>query len=492
MSRSLVLALLLSFALIGIRIFERSPYGDEALVAVPAWNLAQHGYAGTTVLARQTLAWKGMNRRTYNTLPGGLLYLAPWLTVFPATIVVTRLVFLLWAAVLLASGFLFLRRLTASRTQATLAVILFALHFSFILAASKSRVDVMAAALGMASLASYVELRLRGLKLAVLAAATLAVAACLTHPQGVLYAVCLLILAVHLDRRSFSPVHYALAAVPLAVFGSAWLWYLAQDPADAVSQLKQNAHGQGRFPQSFHLWHALWREIFQRYLNRDVAASGTPAGKLILLLITLGSAVVTMFTAPLKRQPGIRLLLFLSAAILTLETLFENSKEHTYLIHAQLFYSALIAACVLFFWQAGRWRRYLAVLTVATYLGISVGGVVFRLKADFDELSEAGFRSALAFLQTHVSPRDLVSADRTFWFDCCGAAHNLVEDPELGVTTGLTPEYFVNSLKLNGERMADWEKYGKEDPALLRSLQQRAAEFQLIYNYAGYQIYRRR
>ncbi len=491
-SAVLALALFLSFALIGTRIVERSPYGDEALVAVPAWNLALHGYAGTTVLARKTLPWKGIGQRTYNVLPGGLLYLAPWFLVFPATIIVTRLAFLLWAAVLLASCFLFLRSLTASLTQATLAVILFSLHFSFILAASKARVDVMAAALGMASLASYVELRMRSLKLATLAASALAVAACLTHPQGVLYAVCLVILAAALDRRSFSAVHYALAAVPLAVCGAVWLWYVAQDPAAAVSQLIQNSNRQGRLPQSFNPWHALSREIFKRYLYRDVAASGTPVGMLILLLITLASAVIIVRTRSLRRQPGVRLLLLLSATILTLETLLENSKERVYLIHAEIFYSALIAVFALHYWQAGQWRRRLAVLAVAIYLGINVGGVAVRLREDFNELSEVGFRSALAFLQAHGSPRDLVSADRTFWFDCCGAGHNLVEDPELGVTTGLTPEYFVNSLHLNQERMTDLDKYRKEDPALLRSVQERANQFQLIYDYAGYQIYRRR
>jgi hypothetical protein len=486
-SAALALALFVSFALISTRIFERPPDGDEALVAVPAWNLAQHGYAGTTVITLQTLPWKGINRRTYNTLPGGFLYLAPWLTVFPASIVVTRLAFLLWSLVLLASYFQFLRRLTASRTQATLAVILFSLHFSFILAASQSRVDVMAAALGMASLASYVELRLRNLNLAVLAASALAVAACLTHPQGVLYAVCLVILALHLDRRSFSPVHYALAAVPVAVCGGAWLWYVAQDSTAAVSQLILDSHGrQARFPRSFNPWRALQREIFQRYLN--AASSGTRICKLILLLITFGSAAVIIFTEPLKQQPGVRLLLFLSAVILTLETFLENSKEHPYLIHAELFYSALIAVCVLYFWGGGRRRRSLAVLTVATYIAISVGGVAFSLRADSNELSESGFRSAVEFLQTHVTPRDLVSADKNFWFDCCGAAHNLVDDPSLGVTTGLTPEYFVTSRV----RVINWERYNKQDPELLRAIRQRAAQFQLVYNYAGYQIYRRR
>ena len=491
-SAALAIALLLSFALISTRIFERSPYGDEALVAVPAWNLAQHGNTGTTFLARQTLPWKGIGRRTYNVLPGGLLYLAPWFLVFPATIVVTRLAFLLWAAVLLAACFVFLHRLTANRTHALLAVILFSLHFSFILAASKSRVDVMAAALGMAALASYVELRRRSLRLAAFVGSGLAVAACLTHPQGVLYAICFIILAAALDRLSFSTIHCALAAVPLAVCGALWLWYVSQDPAGAVSQLIQNHQGQGRFPQSFNPWHALWREIFQRYLHRDAAASGTPIGKLILLLITLASAAVIMFTKPLKQQPGVRLLLFLSATILTVETLLENSKERAYLIHAEIFYSALIAVVALHYWQAGRWRRHFALLTVATYLAISVGGVVIRLRADFNEVSESGFRSALAFLQTHVSARDLVSGYRTFWFECCGAGHNLVEDPALGITTGSPPQYFVNEVHLNTDRLTALERYRKENPALLRSIQERGNQFQLIYDYAGYQIYRRR
>jgi hypothetical protein len=45
---------------------------------------------------------------------------------------------------------------------------------------------------------------------------------------------------------------------------------------------------------------------------------------------------------------------------------------------------------------------------------------------------------------------------------------------------------------LNRERMTDWDQYRKQDPALLRSVQERANQFQVVYDHAGYQIYRRR
>jgi hypothetical protein len=64
-------------------------------VAVPAWNLAHHGFLGTTTLASADLPWKGIGRRTYNTLPGGILYAAAWFSLFPASMLATRVAFAL-------------------------------------------------------------------------------------------------------------------------------------------------------------------------------------------------------------------------------------------------------------------------------------------------------------------------------------------------------------------------------------------------------------
>jgi hypothetical protein len=483
-SLSLAIAIALCVVLVGARIVFSPPTADEALVAVPAWNLAHHGSTGTTVLVAANSPWKGINQRTYNTLPGGILYLAAWFKVFPTSIVASRLAFVLWGAVLLAASFVFLRKLTGSVDSAILATALLALNYNFILGAAVARVDVMTAAVGVAALASYCEIRVHSLKAAVLVSATLAVFACLTHPEGLLYVSGLVILALYLDRRSLSVVHFTLAAMPFAICGALWLWYVAQDPGAALSQLAVNAKGQGRFPTSMNPMHAVTREFRQRYLRREGASASASIWKLVLLVIPFASAAGLLLTRSLRKQQGLRLILLLTAGVLIIQTFFENSKFHFYLIHIEMFYCALTAVFALHAWRAGRWQRVVATGAVAAYILINIGAIASRLRAD---LSEGGFRPALAFLQSRVTSRELVIGPSTFWFDCCGPNHNLIDDPDFGVTSGLLPDYFIDEAE-----EASWNRNKKGDPALLNAIQARRAQFDLVYDRLGYRIYRRR
>jgi hypothetical protein len=476
-----VAAILLSGVLIAARIASNPPITDEVFLAVPAWNLAHHGFPGTTVLVDTNTAWQGVNRRTYNTLPGGIVYLASWFAIFPATILSSRIAMTLWGPILLAGCFMFLRRVTADLQVATFGTILLVLNYNFIVGVAQVRVDVMTASLGMAALASYCEIRLRSLKAAVLVSSTLTVLACLTHPQGVQYVAGLLIVALVLDRKSLSPVHFALAAVPFAICGALWLWYVSQDPAAAFSQLRANSRG--RLPRSWNPLYSVRREVLKRYLTGEKSSQNW-IWKLPLLLIPLLGIAGTLLTRSLRRQSGLRLILLLTAAILISQTFFENYKFHYYLIHIEIFYCALMAALALHTWRAGAWQRAAAALVFAAYLLIGLSGVASKLRADF---TGNGFSHALAFLQSNVSSRNLVIGNMSFWFDCCGPSHKLVDDPNLGVGHGLFPDYYVDQ-----GYEADWNKCSKENPNLFAAIQVRRAGFDLIYDRQGYRIYRRR
>jgi hypothetical protein len=322
---------------------------------------------------------------------------------------------------------------------------------------------------------------LRSLNAAILLSSTLAMLACLTHPQGVQYVLCLVLLVCYFDRKSLAPVHLLLAALPFTVCGTLWLCYVAQDPTAAFLQLRANSRG--RLPNSWNPILAVRREIFSRYLT-SASISHPAVWKFPLLAIPLGSIAAILLTRSLRRQTGLRAILLPTAAMLVGHTFFENYKSHNYLIHIESFYSFLVAALAVHAARAGRWQRVAAASVLGTSLVINLGGVAANLRYDF---AGAGFKPALSFLQSRVTPGNMVIGKMPFWFDCCGASHKLVDDPRLGVGSGFAPDYYVNQ-----DYETNWNHYKKEDPELFYAIQQRRAQFDLVYDYQGYRIYRRR
>jgi hypothetical protein len=461
--------ILCAFVLIALRIAWFPPAPDEALVAVPAWNLAHHGFAGTTTLADPTIPWKDIQHRTYNILPGGILYLAAGYSVLPATILATRILMSLWGAVLIGATFQFLRLLTEDGRIATFGTLLLLLDYHFMIQTAYARVEMMTAALGTGALAWYCGARQVSLARALFGGSLLVTLACLTHPQGFLYAAALLILAVSKDGRGLTPRHGAVAAVPILVCGALWLLYVSRDPAEAIRQLSVNAGGQGRMAKSMNPFFAVRRELYRRYLSSaGVGFSGsfdeTSVAKWLLLAVPMGSLVLIAARGPLRRQPGVKILLTITVVLLAMEIFIENSKAHFYLIHMAVFYCASMAVVFRDFLQRGRG----AVVVAALWIALNVVPVVARVRADF---SESGYRPAVAFLSRTLRPGELVMGPSELWFDCCSTGHNLKEDPGFGAKSGLNPDYIVDRIP-----------YKNPGPG----------EFRLIYDFAGYRIYRRK
>jgi hypothetical protein len=184
----------------------------------------------------------------------------------------------------------------------------------------------------------------------------------------------------------------------------------------------------------------------------------------------------------LRRQPGLPIILLLTAEVLIVQTVFDNSKFHEYLIHTDTFYCALMGAFGVYAWRAARRHRLAIALALATYILINLGVVAWRLTSD---IGNPAFRSALAFLQKRVSPHDLVIANTQFWFGCCGPGHNLVDDTDAGLISGLLPDYFVDQ----GQSAKVWSRYKRDDPGRLQAIEERLTRYEVIYDYLGFRIY---
>src|SRR5581483_6073093 len=134
------------------------------------------------------------------------------------------------------------------------------------------RADATCAALGSLALLTYISVRGRSLNTAIAGANSLAAAACLTHPCGVLYAGCLVLLMLYCDRRRLGIRSVALMAAPYVAGLAAWGIYILQAPADFVHQFGGNISGiasefapVSRWSEIHSPLRALKREFFLRY-----------------------------------------------------------------------------------------------------------------------------------------------------------------------------------------------------------------------------------
>ena len=154
-------AILLSLAAATVDAFHRPPWSDEGWFSSAAYNLARHGFLGTTVIEPAGSGLTRIDQRTYWVMPLFLLGQALW------------------------SLYSFLSRLfpaaTPLRTVPALAAGLLACSFHFIDNAAFARPDLACAALGLAALSSYVHLRERSLPLAMLASNTCIAASGITR-----------------------------------------------------------------------------------------------------------------------------------------------------------------------------------------------------------------------------------------------------------------------------------------------------------------------
>src|ERR1017187_7029960 len=197
------------------------PGTDEAWFASPALNLIAHGYFGTSVLD-PTAAFRknnltGIDRHTYWIVPLYPLVQAAWDSVAGFGLMHVRYFSAFWGLVAMWAWYRILMIVTGDRRVAVLALGLMAVDFTFVLAASWGRMDMMAAALGCAGMAAYLSLREKYLVRAILVSQACVAAAGLSHPQALGYFAGLVALTLYCDWWRIRFPYVMAACVPYLV-----------------------------------------------------------------------------------------------------------------------------------------------------------------------------------------------------------------------------------------------------------------------------------
>ena len=485
-SRLLFAAVVIGYlAILLANLLTRIPWADEAYVANPAWNLASHGFMGTTCIEMTRSHWTRIDQHTYNTFPVGILNLAFGYKLFGFSLVTTRLPSVLWALILLYAIYRFLIALDASPAQAALSVFLLAVDYNFMIAATFARLDMMYAALGFSALAVYAVLRPRHPATAVLASCSLAALALFTHPNGLIFIPALLVVELLGFPISIPWKTAALAVVPFAIGTACWLAYVAQDFSGALDQLHSNSYP-GRLTGFLHPFAAIRDEIVDRFLTAYGLTLGAhPSGPVrargLVMLAYVSAAILAVSIQQIRNARATRITLITLALFTAYLTFCDSTRFVYYMMLVTPLYGMLLASMLTYFWNQ---QKRAAVATIALCLAVlQIGGVGYRA---FQNPYRNNFLPAILFLQAHASQADLVFADSAF-SSRYGFDRNSKEEITLGYRSGVEPSYIVVDTEM-ASNMKGWKD---KEPAIYAYMVRRLQTYARIYNSPSYQIYRK-
>jgi hypothetical protein len=464
----------------------RSPWQDEAWFGSPAWNLASHGFMGTTVLDPASSTWKsvrltGIDRRTYWVMPLSLLLNSVSFRIFGFGSLPMRLPSLLFGILFLLAWRAILRRLDAPPGVTVLALLLIAVDYHFQSQAADGRMDAMTAALGYSAIAAYLVLRPISLTRAVAVSHMLGAAAFFTHPNGALPVLLLVVTTVTLDARRLAPKLLIPAAAPYLLLAAAWGVYILQSPSDFMTQFFGNAAGRG--PTITTPWAAVKLEITNRYFNNFGLAPWTSTSgrlNLIPLLVLLAGVAICLAVREIRTHPGYRLILVWTGITVVYLTWFEGLKTQFYLIYLTPLYSVLCATAAAWLWTKRRRVRVPVAVAIAV---LALLQATRTLAIAARRPRQTAFEPAAAFLRSHYTPATLIFGNGSLLFGL-GPEWRVLDDFRLGYNSGKRAAAIVIDDSWQDRQAV----LATEHPEIGAHVQRTIGSYREIYNHNGYRI----
>ncbi len=479
----------------------RRPWCDEGWFACAAYNLDRHGRLGITILDSYGFPFapyvEGIHRFTFWILPGYLLALAGWNQVFGFSVFAMRGLSVVWSVVALGSWYVIVMRLGRSRPLALLTVALIGIDHNFATSAATGRMDMMCAALGFLAMALYLHFRETNFPAAVWSSSTAAAAAALTHANGALALLALIVLACSLDRQRIRLMWIAAAAVPYLVFGGAYFFYVSRDTGAFLSQMR----AQTRIPHRFVLsWNPV-AQISSELVNRYDATFGLHApfpGSLqaVPFYSFLAAAVLLAAVGELRRDRVIWILGFLTLSTFYLVSALQSSWY--YLIFVTPFFSVCVAFALRWLWRRGPVFRWAVAAYALAAPSLQVAATVPRI---WNNPFQHRYNPAMRYVEAHRAPGALIMGSGEIGFFFGFDDPNLDDDARLGFFSRRRPEYIILDSQYRDYWFA-W--FGAVEPATYEYIRKLLInDYRLVYDQfldptpsrgfydLPYQVYRR-
>ena len=421
----------------------RRPWCDEGWFACAAYNLERHGRLGISILDSHGFPFAtyvaGIHRFTFWILPGYLLALSGWFKIFGFSLLTMRGLSMLWSVVALGSWYVIMARLGRSRALALLTVALIGIDHNFAVSAATGRMDMMCAALGFLGMALYLHFRETNFAAAVWSSNIAAAAAALSHANGALALLSLVVLAWFLDRPRLRLKWIAAAAVPYVVFGGAYLLYVSRDPGAFLSQMRAQTRIPHRFVLSWNPITQISNEIANRYdATFGLHASFPGSLQAVPFYSFLAAVVLLAAVGEFRRDRSIWMLGTLTLATFYLVSALQSSWY--YLIFITPFFSAVIVYALRWTWRRGGAFRWAVVAYSLAAPAIQAAAVIPRIQ---NNPIAHRYNPAMRFVQAHRGKNALIvgSGEMGFWFGFDDP--NLDDDARLGYLSHRRPEYII-------------------------------------------------
>jgi hypothetical protein len=487
----IILPILLLFILLAVLCaHENLPGTDEAWFASPAWNLIAHGNFHTSVLD-PTAAFRknnltGIDRHTYWIVPLYPLVQSAWDRVVGFGLIQVRYFSAFWGLIAMWAWYRILMIVSGDRRVATLALLLMAVDFTFVLAASWGRMDMMTAALGSAAFAVYLSLREKHLLWAILVSQACVAAAGLSHPLALGYLAGLVSLTLYRDWRRTRFPHFLAACAPYLVGAAGWGLYIRQSPHDFILQFGGNAAGRSvPLTEPLAMLHVQFVERFWHMYGMAPDTHGLSHLKVLILAVYVAGLLGALCNREIRRHAGYRMLMVTGGVTLLGMMAIDNEAHYFYLVHFVLWLVAFTAISAVWYWERRSVPRWALAALLVLVLAVQFATIARRVS---QRAYSTIYLATTDYLKQHAKPRDVVMGSSELAFEL-GFDGNLVDDPRLGYRSGKRPDFIV----IDQNRYAEWiPQYQQREPQTYSYIHDMMArDFHLVLDNAGYKVYAR-
>ena len=488
---ALLLAVIIFFVVASGSSLTNRPQIDEGLFASPAFNLAEHGFFGTTVLETENSPLTRISERTYWVMPIFLLKSAASFKILGFSLYNMRLVSILAGILLIISGYFAALRLSGNEKVAVLSAILIACDYTVLDTASQSRPDISCAAFGFSAIAAFLVWREKNFALAVLLSQTLVVLAGLTHPNGIMYFFALIFLTFFFDFKQLKLKHFGIALIPYLIGGTVFGLYVLQDIQAFKDQFIDNALMGGRMSGFDSPFSGIIREFTERYphaFGLQENSSGHSGPIYIKSLILIGYALGVLgvlLTKELRQNRNYRALLWLTAIYFGWMALMDGQKQTYYIIHILPFYLIMLAIWTNYLWRKSFLPRPLITLGFSALLLLGIGGMAMRIKQN---TYGNFYKPMIAFLKENSTENDLIMGGAELGFGL-EFSRNHISDGSFGHTTGKRPRFIIYDSSVENSwqnSKVHYPEFYEYLPKLLRE------EYAIVYENTAFKVYERR
>ena len=378
-----------------------------------------------------------------------------------------------------------LKILSGDERVAVLALGLMAADFTVVWTSSVGRMDMMAAALGGASLTAFLVLRERNFTRAVLVSQSLVAAAGLTHPMAAGYCCGLAALTVYSDRKRIRIRHVLAAAAPYIVGAIGWGLYIMQAPRDFLAQFGGNAAERGLpITDPMAILHSQIAVRFLYMFGMAPDTSGFSHSKILILAVYAAGVLGVVCNGELRSRRGIRSLLLVSGVSLAVMIALDREAQHQYLIHFVVWMISLTAVAGVWWWDHRSAPRWALAAGLALVVLVQVATTGRRVS---QRAYSTMYPATTGYLKAHAQAKDTIMGSAELTFETANGS--LVDDPRLGYRSGRRPDFIVIDRNRYAEWIPQYEQREPETYRYIRGMMDR--EFHLVLENGGYTVYAR-